>query len=191
MKSKSYFFLFCVKFWWSDLQVFSKSGDRLSNLSIIFSSSFFLLLSPLHPFPHLFLCLIIHFSSIPLLLPPSSSPLCFIFHFSFYPLLLSPLHRFPHPFPHLSLCFIFHSSFFPLLFPSSSFFYLPHPFPHTFTCCVRNLALTYYRYRADVHAATVRCRASNLHGVVVSPPVTLQAGKSVQSVKSVKSGKMR
>ncbi|XP_050715582.1 cell adhesion molecule Dscam2-like isoform X3 [Eriocheir sinensis] len=31
------------------------------------------------------------------------------------------------------------------------------------------------RYRADVHAATVRCRASNLHGVVVSPPVTLQA----------------
>ncbi|XP_071519102.1 LOW QUALITY PROTEIN: cell adhesion molecule Dscam2-like [Panulirus ornatus] len=31
------------------------------------------------------------------------------------------------------------------------------------------------RYRADVHAATVRCRASNPQGVVVSPPVTLQA----------------
>ncbi|XP_068242209.1 cell adhesion molecule Dscam2-like [Palaemon carinicauda] len=33
------------------------------------------------------------------------------------------------------------------------------------------------RYRADLHAATVRCRASNTHGVVVSPPVTLQAGE--------------
>ncbi|XP_066979098.1 LOW QUALITY PROTEIN: cell adhesion molecule Dscam2-like [Macrobrachium rosenbergii] len=31
------------------------------------------------------------------------------------------------------------------------------------------------RYRADVHAATVRCRASNTHGTVISPPVTLQA----------------
>ncbi|XP_066979346.1 cell adhesion molecule Dscam2-like isoform X3 [Macrobrachium rosenbergii] len=31
------------------------------------------------------------------------------------------------------------------------------------------------RYRADLHAATVRCRASNTHGAVISPPVTLQA----------------
>nr|XP_045594049.1 Down syndrome cell adhesion molecule-like protein Dscam2 isoform X1 [Procambarus clarkii] len=31
------------------------------------------------------------------------------------------------------------------------------------------------RYRADVHAATVRCRASNPLGAVISPPVTLQA----------------
>ncbi|XP_042868395.1 Down syndrome cell adhesion molecule-like protein Dscam2 [Penaeus japonicus] len=31
------------------------------------------------------------------------------------------------------------------------------------------------RYRADIHAATVRCRASNSVGVVVSPPVTLHA----------------
>ncbi|KAK7068345.1 hypothetical protein SK128_025460 [Halocaridina rubra] len=31
------------------------------------------------------------------------------------------------------------------------------------------------RYRADVHAVSVRCRASNSQGVVVSPPVSLQA----------------
>ncbi|XP_068242659.1 cell adhesion molecule Dscam2-like [Palaemon carinicauda] len=31
------------------------------------------------------------------------------------------------------------------------------------------------RYRADIHAVTLRCRASNTHGTVISPPVTLQA----------------